>query len=553
MSPRLDVRSIPYRAGSSIVRLAWLVVIVSFTSQGMDPGFGVPIALVVGLGALALAGAYQFAYWRRFEYELTDDTLDIRSGVVSRRNREIPYRRIQNVDISRNVAHRLLGVAEIRIETAGGSSTEAQLQYVSAGEAQRLQNELSRLKRGRRASTEDGEDEGAPAAEPLFAITPTELLLLGAVSVDFRVVSFLSVAAPVAAPSVAGTVEPLAPPGLRLLSPVIVAPLGVVVLYLASALVGGAVAVTNYYGFRLAREGDELRYERGLFQRFSGTIPLGKVQTLTIKANALARAIGYASLAVETAGYAPGDDSGSQSAVPFAERDRVFALARSIEPFDRPEFERPPRRARRRYAVRYGIVATAVVGVAFALVRFTFLTGAWWGTLVLLPVVPLAAHAKWSAKGYALQDDHILTRNGYLVGTVKVVPYDRIQTVLTSQTVFQRRRDLATLTVDTAGSRSFTGRDPRAVDVDAATADRLREHVERRLYERLSDRRAERRRERTASLTGEDEAPTRGPDSDRAPGPGDDIDRAEGGDAGSEGDAAGTGDREDSSADGRTT
>ncbi|PSP97308.1 hypothetical protein BRC94_10595 [Halobacteriales archaeon QS_5_70_17] len=558
MSPRLDVRSVPYRAGSSIVRLAWLVVIVSFTSRGMDPGFGVPVALVVGLGALALAGAYQFAYWRRFEYELTGDTLDIRSGVVSRRDREIPYPRIQNVDISRNVAHRLLGVAEIRIETAGGSSTEAQLQYVSAGEARRLQDELSRLKRGRRAGAEDGEGEGenegarTPTAEPLFAITPTELLLLGAVSVDFRVVSFFSVAVPVVAPSIAGAAEPLAPAGLRLLSPVVVAPLGVVVLYLASALVGGAVAVANYYGFQLAREGDELRYERGLFQRFSGTIPLGKVQTLTIEANALARAIGYASLAVETAGYAPGDDSGSQSAVPFAERDRVFALARSIEPFDRPEFERPPRRARRRYAVRYGIVAVAVVAIAFVLVRFTFLTGAWWGTLVLLPVVPLAAHAKWSAKGYALQDDHVLTRSGYLVGTVKVVPYDRIQTVLTSQTVFQRRRDLATLTVDTAGSRSFTGRDPRAVDLDAATADRLREHVERRLYETLADRRAERRRRRTASLTGDSGGPARDPESDRTPRQ-EDLDPAEGGSASSEGDSAETGDREDPSADGRRT
>ncbi len=511
MSTRLDPRSVPYRAAETVARLVWVVVIFSVTSSGVDPAFGVPIVVLGVLAVLAVAAGYQFAYWQRFEYDLTPDTFDIRSGVLSRRTREIPYRRVQNVDISRNVVQRVLGVAEVRIETAGGSDTEAHLRYVSAGEATRLQDELARLKRGR----EEVDAEPAEATESLYAITPRELLLLGAVSVDFRLVSFLSVATPVFWPTFADTLAPLAPAGAQLLSPVLLAPLGVLALYLVSVLVGAVVAATNYYGFRLDREGDELRYERGLVQRFNGTIPLSKVQTLTVRANVLARLIDHASLAVETAGYAPGDDNGSQSAVPFAERDRVFALARSVEPFGDPDFERPPKRARTRYAVRYGIVAVGVVLAAYLVVRFTPLSGAWWGTLVLLPAVPVAAHAKWSARGYALQDGHVLTRNGYLVQTVKVVPYYRVQTVIVSQSPFQRRRDLATLVVDTAGSRSLTGRDPRAVDIDATTADRLGDEVESRLYRALATERARRARQsRPVEWSPSDERPPTGEGSD---------------------------------------
>jgi len=84
---RLDPLSIPFRAGESVVRLAWILVFILIGSPafGGASGFGLLVVLwfVVALG-------YQLVYYQRFEYELTDDTLDIASGVVSRRNREIP-------------------------------------------------------------------------------------------------------------------------------------------------------------------------------------------------------------------------------------------------------------------------------------------------------------------------------------------------------------------------------------------------------------------------------------------------------------------------------
>jgi putative membrane protein len=82
-----------------------------------------------------------------------------------------------------------------------------------------------------------------------------------------------------------------------------------------------------------------------------------------------------------------------------------------------------------------------------------------------------------------------------------VVPYYRVQTVVDSRTVFQRRRRLATLVVDTAGSSGLTGRQPRALDIDEARAADLRETVADRLQEALADRRSERRSERLSAVT----------------------------------------------------
>jgi putative membrane protein len=304
---------------------------------------------------------------------------------------------------------------------------------------------------------------------------------------------FVTVLLPVLAPSLQDRF------GDALVGLAVTAPLIAGAIVVVLAVVGGLLAVTNYYGFRLSRSGDELLYERGLLQRFSGSIPLGKVQTLAISENVIARRLGYASLAVETAGYAPGD-AGSQSAVPLADRDRVFDLAQSVEGFDDVSFERPPKRARERYAFRYAIVALLAVGAAYAVDRFTGLTFAWYVTLGLLAVAPVAAHLKWRNLGYDVQSEYVVLREGFWTRTITVVPYYRVQTVVDSRTVFQRRRDLATLVVDTAGSSGLTGGQPRALDIDDDRATELRETVADRLQSALVERREQRRRERIESM-----------------------------------------------------
>jgi len=510
MPRSLSPLSVPYRV---LQRGGGIAVAVAFVARGgIDlPGVGLagPLALfaVAGVGALALIG-YETAYVRRFSYELGGDTLDIESGVVSRRSREIPLRRIQNVDISRNVVQRVFGIAVVSFETAGGGDTEARLRFVSFEEAKRLQATLGRLKRedaDRDAATDRGDEAGADAdddgSEPaapadrdgrpaggrfdappvteLFALDRTELALVGALSVDFRVpgVLFLIVS------TVGSTVVPAflsAASGAAFVAAAAVVLVGVA---LVSWVVGAAAAVAQYYDFRLVRSGDELQYERGLLQRYDGSIPFDKVQTLTVSDNPLKRYFGYATLYIETAGYAPGSGGsrGSEAAVPLAERDRVLALIEALEPVGDVEFRRPPKRARRRYLVRYLLVVGALTGVAYAADAVVSLPVPPWSPALLVPLAVWFAHATWTHRGHWLGDHHVVTRNGVVRRQTKIVPYYRIQTVIDARTVFQRRLGLATVTVDTAGSLSLGGQDAAAVDVSEARADDLRDELESRL------------------------------------------------------------------------
>jgi putative membrane protein len=499
---KLHPLSLPFRAlprGVQLGSFGFFIVTVTTTTVAAVPDwFALTVAATIG-GFLAGVG-YEVLYYRRFEYELTTDTLDIGSGVLSRREREIPIRRVQNVDISRGIVQRALSIAAVGIETAGGGETEADLRYVSYEEAKRLQHDIRRRKRGASDEPIDADEDDEAQAELLFELTPRNLVVLGLVAPDLRaLLPVLLFAVPTLGISI---------PRLLTESGVFgVGPRGAA-LAIVSWIGTAAVTAARYYDFRLARFDDELRYERGLLSRYEGSIPIDKIQQIDVRENVLMRWLGYGSLAVETAGYTPGEgpSGGSEAAIPLAERERVLAFARSIDgfDFDDPEFSRPPRRARRRYGVRYALVIAVITAVLYAMHAglatvvlgrplgggWNTLFDYWYVPLAGLVAVPLAAHYKWRSRGYDVGSIHVLTRNGFWRRTIAVVPAYRVQTVIQTATPFQRWRSLANVAIDTAGSLSVTDRGARAVDFDASEVTVLRETVRQRLDESLAVRRS---------------------------------------------------------------
>ncbi|WP_435318859.1 PH domain-containing protein [Haloarchaeobius sp. TZWSO28] len=524
----------------------FLVVILNTVGVGsVDWLFLVaPVGLVVGV-------AYGAMTYLRYEYDLGEDTFDVAQGVIGRTEREIPLRRIQNVDVSQNLLHRAFGVAVVRIETAGGGGTEATLSVVAEAEANRLRREI----RERRARV-TAEEAAAPAAEAaaesgaggaaeagtdveagergpataaqsppappagaesstaerqptateptqprelasevLFELSPVELLALAVTRFRFRSLALLIVAIPLAEDFILGLLLSAAAPfgGPSTLDPdvmtgqemIAVGVVGPPLLLAASILLSVVVSTLEFYDFRLGREGDDLVYERGLLQRYSGSIPREKVQTITLTETFLMRPLGFAGLTVETAGYAGSRASqGSQSAVPIAKLDRTLALARELEDFEDLEFTRPPKRARRRYAVRYSIPIVLLLAVGY-LVSTTVAQIPWYLPAVAFVAVPFAAHLKWANRGFAVGEDHLLIRDGFWNRTTRVVPYYRIQTVVSEATVFQRRLDLATLVADTASSATLLGGSPTAFDLDESTVNELQTGLRERLQASL--------------------------------------------------------------------
>ena len=477
-----------------------------------------PLAVLVG-------GAYGVARYYRFSYELSDGRLSVQSGVFDRQEREIPLGRIQNVDIERSVVQRLFSLAIVKFETAGGSATEAVLNAVTETEAMELQAAVARYRRHRAATgaeTPEGGDSTEtatgraietddqterPQQRRLYELSGRDLLVLAALSFRLSAPAVVLFGVPFgqeyARQLLSASVGVLGGPttvSLALLPTystgelVLIGSVALVEFVLAAWLLSAAFTITEYYNFRLDYVGDDLRYQRGLLQQYSGSIPLEKVQTVTIRENALMRQFGYAALAVETAGYAPG--SGNQdtnnTAIPLDDRETVTAVAEALTDAEAPEITKLPARSRRRYAVRYSLPALGATALLAGIDAFVQSIPFWYAPLALVPVTAVAGYLTWRHRGYALLAHRFATRSGFLVRRTRLVPYYRIQTVIGTRSVFQRRLSLASVTADTASTAGLVGGDATAHDIDDTTAREVHETLRTRLMDDLRRRAGER-------------------------------------------------------------
>ncbi len=100
------------------------------------------LVLVLSLSAVLFAIVlYPRMLFRRWRWQLTGLAVDMRSGVLVRRQETVPYFRIQQIDIVAGPVDRLLGLASLQVTTASASGS-ATLPGIEADSAPVVRAEL---------------------------------------------------------------------------------------------------------------------------------------------------------------------------------------------------------------------------------------------------------------------------------------------------------------------------------------------------------------------------------------------------------------------------
>ncbi len=108
-------------------------------------GIGSWIAGVAVAFAVVLGGAYVWLRYRVWAFEVNDEDLYIRRGVLTRVNSVVPYVRVQHVDTQRGPVERAVGLSSVVVYTAGSRGADITIPGLAPERADDLRERLRSL------------------------------------------------------------------------------------------------------------------------------------------------------------------------------------------------------------------------------------------------------------------------------------------------------------------------------------------------------------------------------------------------------------------------
>jgi len=423
-----------------------------FGEQDDDPvdyilghGLVLQALAVVAVVLLVLVFAFYLS-WRMHSFRVTEEVVEVRSGIVFRTNRKARLDRIQGINIQRPFFARLFGAAKLEINQAGQDANVA-LSYLYAPAADVLRAEILRRASG-----------GAP--EPALEPEPD-----GRRVFDRRVEEFLT---PEIDPRTAepGSVVHISAPRLAgatvlslgfLVSVVLIGvaialavrfrAFGLLFVLVPFVLAMGNVIVRRFLRslrYRIAGSPDGVRIGYGLFSTSNETLPPGRIHSIEISQTLFWRIAGWWEIKVNRAGHSSTQGAQGQANTTImpvgvaADVNRVLEL---ILP------GLPP--GELTTLIGHGLGRTAHDPFTTSPRRAAVLR---W--------------LSWRRNGFLVTDDLVAFRSGAVWRRLVIVPQSRLQSVAIRQGPLERALRLATIRLHTVAGpiRARLG----AVDRDAA-------------------------------------------------------------------------------------
>jgi putative membrane protein len=451
--------------------MSWLFVLIQQLKQ-----FIVPILVLFvfgrgdrndlwGLVAICVLGAISIWQYYTYRFRIGTDSLEIRSGLLERSLRQIPFARIHNVGLHQTLLHRIFGVAEVRLESAGGVKPEAEMRVLKLEDALALEALVRRRSGAHAAAATAADDPAAAKASVLLTLSTAEVVRVGLISNRGLIVvggafaaltqfsqDLMSDVLEMWGRALFGMVDSYGR-GHEAMATVALLLLFLLLLRAFSVL----LALLQYSGFRLEENGRRLTLERGLLTRTRTSTPRRRIQSWTLREGVLHRWFKRRTLEVGTAVLDNGSHSQPRSLreiAPVATPERCDELIRHLA----PQVQWPPqtwlplhRWTFARLFVPQLLLATVLGAAAlwkFGLLGLTFI--ALW--------VPLIGYVAWQHArhaGYAIDDRMVATRSGWWTRQWRFAEIGKLQAIRYGQSPLERRLGMATLLLDTAGGNAL--------------------------------------------------------------------------------------------------
>ena len=460
--------------GTRLHKLSPLFILIHVIRQSVIPlAFGVftygsseYANILVIVSALFIASFAVLQYWF-YHYWLKGDKIEIKEGILFKKNRKVPYTRIQNVNVLQGPLQRFFKVATLQLESASGGKPEAVMRIVDLNVVETIKNKVKTAAHPQVDFT-DKDEQTVETIKPLLEIPTKEVIKYGVISQKGMfygaiIFSFLAqnqyfVANAVTYLNFFYKVPDFAK--ITLAEGVVYVVVVGVVMFVFLQLMSILWALMKFYQFTIEKDEDRLHAKMGLISKVSATILLKRIQLYRISENPIHKYFKARSITIETAGGVNTDKSGivMRWLAPYISKDKIKNFMHEIEPkikLGSVDWQLIPQRAWRRVLKRALFTLTFFSAILVAIASLPQVELRYYTWILVVMMIPFAYfYAKKYVRktAYYINDDIICFKSGIWFGKQSFVKISKIQTVQVLESPFDRRNKMATLEIDTAGS-----------------------------------------------------------------------------------------------------
>lgn len=443
------------------------------------------IIAVFGVGG-AIADVLRWMFTR---YRITEHEVQRTAGIFVRRSRTISRDRIRSVDLHAKLRHRFFGLRVVAVgagqQVTAGESALA-LDALSKADAEQLRTRLiGDIQSNRKHVATASATSESVVAESVSPATATDLSAedLEAENVD-KVEVFATFRPWWVAYNIQGIGTFFTALGLgwgaywlfqmfgidlgaavdSLADRWGVSGAGSVVIAIVAAVIIGALGMaTNFFAgfwnFELARTHTPnttmLRTKRGLFSTREVNRDEARVRGLTISEPVLWRWIGMSDTNIITTGLGLWSAEQPTQILPRGPISVAREVAEKVfdespSPMTYALRPHPARALRRRLVWALWISLGVAAFLAWPVISGATPTWLLWIPAGLLPVALLGGYAAYKALGHTIVGDYAVVRSGLFSRATSALRRDSVSTIAIRQSIFQRRLDLATVSMMTA-------------------------------------------------------------------------------------------------------
>ncbi len=423
--------------------------IIRFINKGSVFGLNLPYVLLIVFGILALILLVSILKYLNFKFYSSSEGFHLEKGIINKENILIPKGKIQNVYIKQNLLQQVINVSSLTIETAGNDNAEVEISALPLDYALALKKELMADR-----TTEIWEDDTIvyyrASIAKLFLegitnnhIKSTIIILTFFIGWYYENKEFLQEF------KLNEKVNHWFPTDSESLSTIILINLfAILVMLLGVMLFSILKTILVNYNLTVTEQNKNLEISKGLFNKVNLNLLPSRIQSIAVKTNRIKQLFQLHTLHIKQA-MTNKEQKDKLSVVGLNSNQVDYLIEHMYSDFKKPKHKQKPEfYFKRLLIIRSVIILLVLNSIIYLLNDSSF----WLLNLLVVPYAFLFVKYTYKKAFYSVEENYVTIEHGFIESTMHILEVHKIQSVSFTQTIFQKRRKIASLKIDTASS-----------------------------------------------------------------------------------------------------